>query len=514
MNCATTKLFFQHLFYFCLMSNKFLKNLAFLLFLNLLVKPFWILGIDRQVQNVVGTQDYGFYFAIFNFSYLFVIFLDFGIANYNNRNIARNGELLQSHFGGIASLKLILGVFYGLIIFLLGLLIGYDRHQMILLAWIGFNQFILSFILYLRSNISGLLLFKTDSIISVLDRLLMIAIVGVLLWTGIAKGKFAIEWFVYSQTAAYLVTAFVALFVLLKNSGKISLRWDWPFFKSTIKSSLPFALLFLIMSFYSRVDSVLIERLLPGSSGGEQAGVYAQAYRLLDAGQNMAFLFAVLLLPLFSKMIKERQAVGPLVKLSSSILLAGALLIAISSQFYARDLMTLMYSRHLGEGMAAYALRMNQSAAIFGLLMWSFVAISSSYIFGTLLTANNNLNVLNVVAFSGLALNLVLNFLLIPSYQAYGSAVATFVTEFLTAGLQIYLVVKYFQMKINWKLVLSFAGFIISLVIIGVIMQDFLTIDWKVKWLIFLMAGGIVAVLLRLWNLKNFVKIAFDQSEK
>ncbi|MBE0650017.1 MAG: oligosaccharide flippase family protein [Bacteroidales bacterium] len=496
------------------MSNKFLKNLAFLLFLNLLVKPFWILGIDRQVQNVVGTENYGFYFAIFNFSYLFIIFLDLGIANFNSRSIAQDNELLQSHFGGIASLKLILGLVYGIVIFIIGWLIGYDHHQMTLLAWVGFNQFLLAFILYLRSNLSGLLLFKTDSIISVLDRLLMIAIVGVLLWTGIGKGRFTIEWFVYSQTAAYLVTAIIALLAVLRKSGKISLRWDWTFFKSIIKSSLPFALLFLIMSLYSRIDSVLIERLLPGSMGSQQAGVYAQGYRLLDAGQNLAFLFAVLLLPLFSKMIKDRQEVGPLVKLSASILLAGALLVAISSQFYAKDLMTLMYTRHPGEGAWDYALRMNQSADIFRLLMWSFVAISSGYIFGTLLTANNNLNVLNVVAFSGLALNIFLNFLLIPSYLAYGSAVATLATEFLTAGLQVYLVVKYFQMKINWRLILNFTAYIVALVLTGFVLQRFLVMDWKLKWLLFLVAGGMAAVLLKLWDLKNFARIAFDQQEK
>jgi O-antigen/teichoic acid export membrane protein len=379
---------------------------------------------------------------------------------------------------------------------------------------VGFNQFLLSFILYLRSNISGLLLFKTDSIISVLDRLLMIAIVGVLLWTGIGEGKFTIEWFVYSQTAAYLITALIALLTVLRKSGKISLRWDWPFFKSIIKSSFPFALLFLIMSLYSRVDSVLIERLLPRPMGGQQAGVYAQAYRLLDAGQNLAFLFAVLLLPLFSKMIKERQEVGSLVKLSASILLAGALLVAVSSQFYARDLMTLMYSQHPGEGVWAYALRMNQSAEIFKLLMWSFVAISSGYIFGTLLTANNNLKVLNVVALSGLALNFALNFLLIPYYLAYGSAVATFATEFLTAGLQIYLVVKYLGMKTNWRLILNFAAFILALIITGVALQQFPILDWKLQWLMFLLAGSIMAVLLKLWDLKNFAKIAFGQQEK
>jgi len=290
------------------MQKKFLKNLALLIFLNLLVKPFWIFGIDREVQNLVGPEEYGFYFAIINFSFLFFIFLDLGITNFNNRNIAQNNQLLNKHLAGIGTLKLLLGILYAIVIFAIGLMIGYEGRQLYLLAWVGFNQFMLSIILYLRSNLSGLLLFKTDSLISVLDRTLMIIICGFLLWSNYFGGYFSIEWFVYAQTIAYAITAFIALIAVLKRSGKLKLNWNWLFFMMILKKSMPFALLILLMSFYNRIDPVLIERLLPGKLGEVQSGIYAQAFRLLDAGQNVAFLFAVLLLPLFSKMLKENQS--------------------------------------------------------------------------------------------------------------------------------------------------------------------------------------------------------------
>ena len=61
------------------MQKKFLTNLGLLVLVTLLVKPFWILFIDREVQNVVGTENYGFYFALLNFSFLFNILLGLGI---------------------------------------------------------------------------------------------------------------------------------------------------------------------------------------------------------------------------------------------------------------------------------------------------------------------------------------------------------------------------------------------------------------------------------------------------
>ena len=72
------------------MQRKFITNLALVLALNLLIKPFWILGIDRAVQNAVGTEQYGFYYSIFGFSFLLNILLDLGITNFNNKNISQN----------------------------------------------------------------------------------------------------------------------------------------------------------------------------------------------------------------------------------------------------------------------------------------------------------------------------------------------------------------------------------------------------------------------------------------
>lgn len=494
------------------MQKKFLRNLILLVFLNLLVKPFWILGVDRQVQNLVGPEEYGFYFAILNFSFLFFIFLDFGITNFNNRNIAQNNHLLNKHLAGIGTLKMLLGLVYAVVIFLVGWLIGYNERQLYLLAWVGFNQFLLSFILYLRSNLSGLLLFKTDSFISILDRTLMIVICGALLWTSFGRSFFSIEWFVYSQTVAYLITAIIALAAVLNRSGKLRLNWNLPFFLMILKKSLPFALLVLLMSFYNRIDPVLIERLLPDGVGEQQSGIYAQAFRLLEAGQNFAFLFAVLLLPLFSKMIKEKVSIDRLVKLSFSIIITGALVVAITSSFFGKELMLLMYTPFETETIADYLSRIDESARIFKLLMFSFVAISANYIFGTLLTANNNLKHLNIIASVGLFTNLLLNFILIPDFMAFGSSIASLSTQSITALLQLFFAYRILKLKFDFKMFTGLAVTVISLIASGFVLRDFTAFDWKVSALIMVSFGLLVAFVFKLLNMKElFAALKSDQ---
>src|ERR1022692_1800137 len=125
------------------MQKKFITNLAIVLSLNLLIKPFWILGVDRQVQNAVGLNHYGLYYSIFMFSFLLNILLDLGITNFNNKNIAQNNHLLSKHFASIAMLKFLLAGLFTVVTLAIGLIVGYDFIQMKLLIMVVFNQILL-----------------------------------------------------------------------------------------------------------------------------------------------------------------------------------------------------------------------------------------------------------------------------------------------------------------------------------------------------------------------------------
>ncbi len=489
------------------MQKKFLKNLAFLLVLNLLVKPFWILGIDRQVFNVVGTEDYGFYFTVLNFSMLFTVLLDLGINSFNNRNIAQNNKLLTKHLAGIGTLKILLGILYAVVVLSTGYLIGYRGRQIELLVIVAFNQIIWSFVLYLRTNISGLLLFTLDSVLSVMDRLLMIIFVGVLLWSGIFKGKFTIEWFVFSQTAAYLITFSVALTAVLYHAGKLKFNWNPAFYILILKKSFPFALLALLMSFYNRIDPVLIERLLPAGQGDYQSGIYSAAFRLLDAGQNFAALFAVLLLPMFAKMIKERQNIEDLLNLSFSLIITASLIIAAVSMFFSEKLMLLMYKPYPGESQLDFNMRILESAAVFRVLMFSFVAISINYIFGTLLTANNSLKLLNYIALGGMIINIVVNVALIPQYKAYGSSFASLSSQALTGGLNMLVAYKIFKIKPNWSMWGRIAGVFLLTAVTSWFMNNYSGMSLSISLTFSVMVGIIFALTLRLINIKEVLQI-------
>jgi len=474
------------------LKRKFITNLLLLLFLNVLIKPFWIFGIDLTVQNLVGDESYGLYFSLLNFSMILNIFLDLGITSFNNKNIAQHRQLLKKHVSNIVGLKFLLAGIYAVIAIILALIIGYKDVQLHLLFFLILNQFLISFTFYLRSNISGLHLFRTDSLLSVLDRTLMIAICSVLLYTNVTGQAFRIEWFVYAQTAAYLITSLITFGVVLARTGKLKLKFDRRFFMVFLKKSYPYALLILLMSFYNRIDSVMLERLL--ANGKEQAGIYAHAFRLLDAASMFGVLFAGLLLPIFARMIKQKEDIGSMVQFSFLLLFVPALVISISSGFYDLEIMTLLKYSHP-----------ELSASIFRLLMVSFLGIATTYIFGTLLTANGSIRQLNWMALLGMGINVGLNLILIPQMQAYGSAWASLATQLFTALTQTILAVIFLKLNVNYRVIGKLVLFVGFVFLAGILSRQIS--NWVLGYFVMISASALFAFLIRLINLKALSEI-------
>lgn len=513
------------------MQRKFITNLFLLLFLNLLIKPFWVIGIEPYLQYKLGNETYGEYFVLFNFSFLLNIILDFGITNFNNKNIAQNNHLLEKHFSGLFLLKVLLGVIYISITIIIGLSVGYSVRYLKLLLLLGFNQFLISMVLYLRSNLLGLHLFKTDSFVSILDRLIMISFCVVLLWTNITGIQMDIMVFVYVQTIAYFITACLAFIVVFRKTPSFSISWNWPFWLMILKKSFPFAVLVLLMTFYNRLDAVMLERLLPeknnivfylienfkktayanypavkqvimhatntfNGSGAAQAGIYAKGFRLLEAANMIPLLFAMQLLPIFSRMIKYNEKVENLVKLSFTLIITPAIIASSVSYCYSTDLVAL-----INHGVT-------DSTTVFSILMCCFVAISTTYVFSTLLTANGSLKQLNTMALLGILLNFILNLILIPYFKAVGAAVSSLVTQFFTAAMWTYLCYRTFKFRVNYRLIVVLLLFTGGVITSGILCSNFIKNAYLGIALMCVFSGlwALVTGLISLKSIVRFVK--------
>lgn len=472
------------------MNKKFVLNLALLLFVNLLVKPFYIFGIDRGVQNAVGPYEYGIYASLFSFSILLNILLDVGITNFNNKNIAQYNHLLSKYFPNIISFKILLGILYGCVCFTIALLLDYNVYQKKLLIVLAFNQFLLSMVIYLRSNLSGLHLFKIDSFLSVTDRLLLIISTALFLYCPNVFGAISIERFVILQSVSYASTVLVAFVFVIPHLHFTKIRLKPVFILVIFKQSYPYALLILLMSIYTRIDLVMIERMLP--EGALVSGIYAQAYRILDALSMFAYLFATLLLPMFAKLIVQKSltSIRELSGLSFMFLLIPAVTVAITTSFYSKEIMALMYQ-----------FKTVESAKVYAVLVFGFIPIATTYIFGTLLTANGSMRMLNQMGFVGIVVNIALNAAFIPSYGAVGAAWASVVTQFATAIIQVLVSIRIFGYPLTNQKAFKFFVLVVWCVVV-VYVSPWVAPNWIIAMVIAAFSVGALSLLMKLIDVK------------
>lgn len=138
---------------------------------------------------------------------------------------------------------------------------------------------------------AGLQWFRLDALFSVLDRIMLICSMGYLIYLYPDGFKLVhIESYAFMQFGSYALTFIIAGATIFEGqtangnakNGNCEIE---------SQTSLPYALLIVLMTLYTRIDGIILKYL----AGVEEASYYAQAYRLIDALYMFAMVFAGLL---------------------------------------------------------------------------------------------------------------------------------------------------------------------------------------------------------------------------
>ena len=456
------------------MQQAFLKNIFLLLLVNVIIKPIYIFGIDAQVQNQVGDNAYGTYFAIFNFCFLFQIFLDLGLQNYNSQYLSQNREKVKEQFAIVEGTRIMLIPIFALCVIVFANLIGYPNKYFHTFFGVGAIMSAQVGYVFLRSQFSAIGLYRTEVWLSALDKFLMILVLGYFIYV---RKNISINLFISGQLIALYIALAVGYLLLRK---RFTPRRTYNIGKSIklLKKSLPFAVVFLLMTLYTRMDGVMLERLLDDNA--LSAGIYAKGYRLLDAANMFGYLFAVLLLPMFSNLIGDGKDLNPLSLTSSKLLFCISSMTSIACWYYAEDILSLIYI-DIG----------HEHVMVFRWLMVSFWAMSMSYIFGSMITASGKLKTFNMIFIVGIIINWSLNLWLIPQRGAEGAAIATLITQFFVFIGQFILAKSRFHLRYDILTVAKAVG------LLGIYFATIILLITKAPfhWVIQLVIFGILSIL-------------------
>lgn len=447
------------------MLKSFSFNIILLLGINLIIKPIYIFGVDAQVQNVLGESEYGTYFGLFSFCYLFQVVLDPGLQNYNITSVSKDNSLFYKQFPKVVFSKALLSLLFGGTILLAAHLFNYSEENIQLLAKILSLQVFISFALTIRTNLSALGEYWKDSLISVVDKLVLILIIVYLFYVLKDSSNFNIQDWINYQLIAFGAVILISTLSLLPHLRQLDFNNLFSGIKSLIKSSLPFALVFLLMTLYTKMDGVMLYRLL--DDNGQEAGIYAAGFRLYEACNMFAFLFASLLLPMFSAQLKNTNQIKSLCESALRLIVPFALVAVIASIFYGEAIMRLIYV----EGNQYYG-------QILAILMCSFFMVSLSYVYGTLITATAKLKWFNISFIIGILINWSLNYYLIPLHGAYGAAIATLVTQSFIIFSQLLISHSLIPLVLNSKLIMQTTLAASVSIFIFYVLSNYVTGNW------------------------------------
>jgi len=483
----------QYFFYYLRnMQRAFLKNLLWLQLLNWLVKPLWILWIEREIQLRMGDSWYGVYTLHFNLVLLFAVLLDAGLNTYAAREIAANGKL--GHPRRMLFLRLGLGLIYVCLVLMIAQMQSGIQMQFLIYALI--NQVLASVVLMLRAVLQGKQRFISDSWLSVVDRLVALGVCTWMLRTftvemfGSEGGVLSFQIAQFFGYATALVLGLILVFWQGRTTSEsVSLSSDSPNAvtkdvdatkkqvdavaqKNPTQKSLGdwskevvwFGVMALAMSIFTRIDVQMIQwlsaphlkdvaELLDAdaikaqlAAGYAEIGLYTRGYRLLDAGLIFSALLSTQLLPLFSKRLASGDDNGEVIWLSFRLVLWVSLGAAMGAWFYGEPLINWLYHGQMQQAALItqngvdlprtmeYSGEILNAAMIFKVLMLAFVPMSLVHVFGTFVTASGHMKWLATMAFVCVGVNIAFNYIEIPKLGALGAATGCLITQWVFAG--------------------------------------------------------------------------------
>jgi O-antigen/teichoic acid export membrane protein len=432
-------------------------NIIILVLVNLLIKPIFIFGIDRNVQLILGANSFGGYAALLNLSIVFNMLLDMGLTSYNTSSIA-NSANQSAKIKQLVYVKLILFFMYATVVGLSAFFLDYTYDEQVLLSLLIAVQGANSFLQLIRSFYSGHQHFKWDAVISVSDKLILIPIISIYLLIPSMREHFTIIKYVMWQLLAYVVVIIIT--GLIGKSRKLfKQQTDSVNINQLITKALPIALIIFLMAIYMRCDIFILERL--HQNGKMEANLYAFCYRWLDALNMIGVLVAGMLLPLFAKHKLEHSTTNQIIYLISQFLMPLAIAGSICCFFFANEILSIL-------GMSSsYAVKVFQSIII------SFPGLCLIHIFSALLTAHERYKHLIIICTIGAVISIIGNIMATPIYGALASAWISFAVNVGLGFGYVFVAQQQIVIKDLDKQVFQFVGLIILFTITNALCNKF-----------------------------------------
>jgi len=362
------------------------------------------------LARYLGVEGYGTLSLALALALIVSLFADFGLAMLTTREVARDRSLASKYIANVLSVQI---VFAPILIGLVALFVnisGYSQQtiSVVYIISVGIILAVLSTSISAIFQAHEQMEFMSIGAVLTYSATLCGILIGIRLHVDVVG--FAVFYLIaYGIVLAYYYLTCARMFFLPR------LEADLVFWRSIVCEAWPIAVVAVSSFLYFRIDAIILSLI----KGVGEVGLYSVAYSFSEATAVIPSMFVAALFPLISKLHDgSKQAFVDTCAKSLKYVLCLALPIALVVTLWAEPIVETFYG-------SAFS----GSAIALQIIIWSGAAIYITTILRSVFVSANLQRLNMAITVALVALNVLINVLVIPRYGYLGASATTVATD-------------------------------------------------------------------------------------
>lgn len=381
--------------------------------------------------NMLKGENWGILAAALALTEIFSVVADLGLSSLTIREVARDRNQAGRYFANVAFLKIFLGLITFISIVIVSNLGNKTHLELMVIYILTFRIILYSLGKFLESLFQAFEKMEYSAFVSTLERATTFFLGYLALRLGM--GLMGVAWAIFMGSAFYLL---VTILIVIKKFVKPKLLIEPRFLKSLIKASLPFALTFIFIVIYFRVDMIMLREM----KGAVVVGWYAASYQILQGLMIVPGITMAVLFPLLARYYKySNKSLIITYEKSFKYMLYLALPIAVGITLLADKVILLLYP-----GLGGY----ENSIIALKILVWASALIFVNTVMANVMNSINEVKRTSLFMGINVIINVFLNLIFIPEWGLNLSYKGAAITTLICEGVGFYLFYSFLSKKL------------------------------------------------------------------
>jgi O-antigen/teichoic acid export membrane protein len=387
--------------------GKYIINVSWLM-IERVIRMLLTLAVSIPLARYLGPEEFGLLNYVISFVVIFTSVAALGLEGLAVMELVNHPDSRDRILGTTFLLKLSAGILALLLLAACAYLLGNEIKTMLMMLIIAGGHVMQAFDaidIYFQSRVQS----KYVAIVKIVQVLVSTCIKLLLIYLEADLLYFAIAIFIDS----FLVSAGLILIYRYFQLEPVKWSFDRELARKFLINATPIIIADIAIIVYMRIDQIMIKEML----GASYVGLYAVATTLSEASYFVPTIIVSTLYPMLIQAKEQGERIYYLrLQQLFNMMVWISVLIALITTFISSALIGLLYGK-------AYA----DSAPVLNIQIWSAIFVFLGIASGRWYLIEGRYRHISRRSITGVIVNVLLNYILIPVYGITGAAIASLV---------------------------------------------------------------------------------------